>query len=335
MIPTTPQGAFQFIRSGNYTGQEADNSTTVAADLAPGAVLQSVAGSTRGNYADGYSFCRPTEGYVGPFAVVLEDWPVSERNLVNALSDTSAPTLRDGGNIPVLVGGYGKALVKANCTKGVTLLTPVDDQFYLGPAIPNGLVHRVVADSTAITNTASESAYDNCSYTIAANSLAVGDVFRIRASGVVTTNSTDTAVIKMYLGSTAILVTATIDTASGDVFVLDCTVVIRTIGTSGTFVTFGTSYIGTPSAAASAADVPGGDETGSTSINTTTSNAITVKVTFNAASTGSTATCEAFTVEKVSASTLGLRGPFAVAWETVDNSAAAALTKVYILHPPH
>lgn len=355
---------FQIRRTVQYTGYSADVTgstagavsgtgnlgaapTAINADLKPGACLQLCAGSTLNSPIkiagaaagsdvgpnDGGSAGQPILGMRTPFGVVCEDWDVFQQNTCNTLEGVTA-NLRKGGRVPINSSQTCKALCIGTGTAGVTLLEPVTAQFYLQPCSQRGsaLLSSAVADSTAISNTASETAF-SLTYTIPANTLQVGDVLHIVAAGSCVTNSTDTLVIKLYIGTQEVIATGTIDAATGDGFEIDCFVTIRTIGTAGTYVAAGMTAIETPSAAAGAADIPSFDYLGSTAINTTTTNAISVKATFNAASTSSTTTLQQLIVEKIGASNMGM-GPIAVAMESFANASTAALQVVRMLNPP-
>lgn len=106
-----------------------------------------------------------------------------------------------------------------------------------------------VAASAPVTNTAAETAFDQI-ITILANALRVGSVIRIHAQGIATaTNGTDELVISLRVGGLDIIVTDSVDVADNDIFVIDMTLVVRTIGTGGTMVASGTQALGVPSTA--------------------------------------------------------------------------------------
>lgn len=109
-----------------------------------------------------------------------------------------------------------------------------------------------VAASTAVTNTTTETAFDQ-KYTLPANSLQVGSVLRIRAQGIATaTNSTDTLNAKLYIGGTTgqlIAQTGALDVANNDLFTFDFELIVRTIGATGTIVGAGYTFVGTPGTA--------------------------------------------------------------------------------------
>jgi hypothetical protein len=144
------------------------------------------------------------------------------------------------------------------------------------------LAANAVAASTAISDTTTETAFSNASYTIPANMLRAGSLIRFGWQGIATaTNSTDTLLIKAYLGSTAIATGTATDVANNNIFAGEASIAIRTIGASGTFVA-NSSHTKVPAASLTASRV---DEIlGSTAIDTTVTNAITVKATWSVAS---------------------------------------------------
>lgn len=151
-----------------------------------------------------------------------------------------------------------------------------------------------VAASTAVTNTTTETAFDQ-QVTIPANSLRAGDVLHIVHQGIATaTNSTDTLKSKLYIGSTNIADTGAIDVANNDIFVIDAYVQLRTVGASGTLVAWGFTNIGTPGTATSRAF-----NLGSTAIDTTTSQLITAKATWSVANAGDSCRQDGLIVQKI------------------------------------
>lgn len=109
----------------------------------------------------------------------------------------------------------------------------------------NAKADSIVYASTAHTNSTTEICFDK-QVTIPANSLAVGDVIRVRAQGVATaTTSTDavTPVLRMGTGGVitdqAIMTGPAPDGTNGDIIYFDADIVIRTIGSSGTMVACG------------------------------------------------------------------------------------------------
>lgn len=346
-LQAAPNAGYQVTRKGRYTGYTMPNQggTAVSADIARGAVLQCAAGQTTGSAIasdqvggtptadNAYSFCQPTVGYKTPFGVVAESTLVGDITAANVLEGVTA-NLRTGGTFDMTIGGYCRALVKASAVlvAGMTLLEPVDGQFYLQPCSRSETLYSNVADSAAVTSTTVETAFDK-SYTLLANSLNVGDLLEIEAQVlVVGAANTDTLVIKLYIGTQEVIATGVPDTVTNDVAVMRCVVQIRTIGASGTYVAWAQTVIATPSAAAGAADIPSGDSLGSTAINTTTTNAITVKATWSVADSVDSAVLKGLVVKKVAASSLG-QGPIAVAMESKTVGSSAALSKVLLMQP--
>ena len=153
------------------------------------------------------------------------------------------------------------------------------------------------AASTAISATSSETAFDT-SYTIPANTLRAGSVIKVRFQGIATaTNSTDTLTIKLYIGGltgTAIFTSTATDATNNDIFTGEGIIVIRTIGSSGTFVASG-SYTKVEGASGSATRVD--FVTASTAIDTTTSKAVTASATWSTNSASNSCRMDIFAVE--------------------------------------
>lgn len=223
-------------------------------------------------------------------------------------------------------------IINARCPANAVALVTGDNVISNGDGtlvkatlIPNGVLYSATAASNTVTNTTVETAFSNSTYTIPANSLQAGDVIRIRGQGlVVGAANTDTITIKVKLGSTAILTSPAPDTVTNDIFVFDTDLIIRTIGASGTFVAGGTASIQTPSAAAGAADITAPSFVGSTAINTTTTNAITVTVTWSVADTADQARLDVLTIELYRPTTGGSFDIIGKVHEAVDNSAGSA-----------
>jgi hypothetical protein len=329
--------------------QALDSTTIAAADFAAGAVVQLAAtptgaaltGSALRNSAgttvadNGYAFGRPTAGYRTPFAVISEDLPVNERNILNLLSDTANPTARDGGQVPLVIAGYTRALVKASVTKGVTMLTPVDGQSYLSELLANGPLYSLVAASASPgTSTAEDTV---ATYTLPANVLRAGDEINFSGFGTVGANATPNLRVKVKIGSTVVLDSTSIATANGDFFAFRGNIKIRTIGASGTLVGGGLIAVGTAAEATLCVEKAGPSVTTSTAVDTTATQAITVTVTYGTSHGSNIATLQDFNLSKSSSVTATQLGPtsqpFAIAMETVDNSAAAALTQILIVQP--
>lgn len=160
------------------------------------------------------------------------------------------------------------------------------------------VAYVAVAASAAHTNTTTEALFDK-TYTIPANTLKAGSVIKIRYQGIATaTNSTDTLLVKLYLGGlsgTALLTGTATDVADNNIFAGEAMVVVRTIGASGTFVAVGTH---TDVPAASGTAVHNITEiTASTAIDTTTTQVIGVGADWSVASASNSCRLDIMVVE--------------------------------------
>lgn len=348
-IQANPNGGYAITRTGRYTGYTMPNQggTAVNANLARGAVLQAAAGQTTGSalsgaqdltttpLADnGYAFCQPAAGYNTPCGVVGMQMGVGELTAINTLEGVTA-NLRVGGPVNLTVGGYCQALVKANCTQGVTLLTPTDGQFYLSPTIGNGLIGRIVAPSTAVVDSVNtEQTFVGASVVIPANSLKVGDVIRGTVNVGQVTGGAGSLTVRLKIGANIVATSGAPVIVTGDFATIQYALVVRTIGSGGTAVGCGLSFIGTNAVAAGAADIPGGSGLASFTLDTTADTTILVSGQWSTTAGTSTAAVQIHNVylDRLDAS-LG-DTVFAIAMKTVDNSAAAALTPILIVQPP-
>ncbi len=153
-----------------------------------------------------------------------------------------------------------------------------------------------VAASAAVSNTVTETAFDQ-SVTIPANYLKAGDVIRIRCQAIATaTNSTDTLNLKLYLGSVEIAATGAVDVANNDVGYFDVDIVIRTIGASGTLVAAGVQALGVEGTV-TAKPLKNASET----IDTTAANAVAVKATWSVASASNSVRLDVMNVQLIRA----------------------------------
>ena len=158
----------------------------------------------------------------------------------------------------------------------------------------SGLLFSQVAASTAVTNTVTETAFDQA-YTIKANTLRPGNVIRIRAQATPSSgNSTNTLTLKLYLGTTVIIATAAFDVtdAGGDVGYFDVDIVIRTIGASGTLVACGVQALGVPGTVTAKPFLKA-----STAVDTTADLAVAVKATWSVADPGNSARLDILNVQ--------------------------------------
>ncbi len=132
-----------------------------------------------------------------------------------------------------------------------------------------GVVYRNVAASTAHTSTTAEALFD-AQYSIPANTLVAGSVIEVEYQGIATAaTNTDTLTIKLYIGGTggtALLTGTATDIAANAIFCGKWKGVVRTAGTSGTFVGWG-HHTDVP-AVANTATAAVAEITASTTINT-------------------------------------------------------------------
>ena len=161
-----------------------------------------------------------------------------------------------------------------------------------------GVVYAAVAASAAHTNTTTEALFDK-QYSIPANTLVAGSVIKVRYQGIATaTNSTDTLLIKLYIGGlsgTAILTGTATDVADNNIFAGEALIQIRTAGASGTLVAVGTH---TDVPAASGTATHGICEiTASTTIDTTAAQVIGVGADWSVASASNSARLDIMVVE--------------------------------------
>jgi hypothetical protein len=161
-----------------------------------------------------------------------------------------------------------------------------------------GIVYRNVAASTAHSDTTTEALFDT-QYSIPANTLKAGTVIKVRYQGIATsTNSTDTLTIKLYIGGlagTAILTGTATDVANNNIFAGEATIVVRTIGATGTFVAIGT-HTDVPAASGTASHAVT-EITASTVIDTTAAQVIGVGADWSVASSSNSARLDIMIVE--------------------------------------
>jgi hypothetical protein len=197
---------------------------------------------------------------------------------------------------------------------GDALISNGDGTLIKSPGSAGSALYTNTAASANITNTTAETAFDK-SYTVPANTLQVGDVLKIRAQVTVpTTNSTDTLNLKLKIGTTVIVATGAVDVANSDEGWIEATVVVRSIGATGTFVAAGTDTLGVPGTA-----TVKGFNLGSTTIDTTAAQAITVTATWSVANAGNVARLDLLTVELSRDNNV-----MATADEALDNSAGTS-----------
>lgn len=260
--------------------------------------------------ADGKVIPAATYGAKGELYVAKEDYLQGKTiNDAYAVGDLVFIHKAKSGNKIALVLAAGQ-----NVAKGDQLISNGDGTVvkYTSDSLAN-----VTAQSAAVTNTTTESTFSNGTITIPAGSLRAGDQIRIRGRVTFpTTNSTDTALVKLKIGSTVIFATAATDVADADACVFDALLTIRTVGASGTMVASGTFSIGVPGTAT----VRSFSLT-STSIDTTAALSITVTVTWSVASASNIAYLQQLSANSSPAGVLGGKQPIAKVDVALDLSA--------------
>lgn len=146
--------------------------------------------------------------------------------------------------------------------------------------------------SSAVTNTVAETTV--ATYTFPANTLKAGETIEFEACGIATaTNATDTLTMLVKLGSTTVYNSGALDVANNDVFYSKGSIVVRTVGASGTMVACGVGNIGvegTVSAEPFLMD--------SATLDTTADKALTVTLTWSVASASNSARLDVFKCNK-------------------------------------
>lgn len=247
--------------------------------------------TTSGIFKPGHLLMRDSSGYAK-----VHDTPggqaerlfAKELGIIGATVDDAAASgqslypchyAQRGDIINARVAANAIAIVKGD------KLTSAGDGTLRKALVTGDKLYSSVADSTAITNTSTATAFD-VSYTLPAKFLVAGDVINIKGHVLVTAQtSTDAITIKVLIGSTEVLISGAPDAGTNDIIYFEVNVTIRTVGTAGTYVASGFTFAGTPSAAASAADIPSADNLLETAINTNTTNAITVQQSWSANNT--------------------------------------------------
>lgn len=141
-------------------------------------------------------------------------------------------------------------------------------------------LYASIADSSAHSNTTTEADLSE-SYTIAANTLRVGDVLEIDAQALVTAaNSTDTLTLLLNLGAVTLATTGAVDVAANDIGTFKAKVTVRAIGASGSITASGTQSLGVPGTVTSK------PFTKTNALDTTVANKIAVNADWSVANAG-------------------------------------------------
>jgi len=163
--------------------------------------------------------------------------------------------------------------------------------------VPNNrtLLSANTAVSGNIGNTTDETAF-NRTFTIPADALRAGDQIRIRAVAfVVSVNGTPNLTTKLKLGATALLDTGAVAVLGNGVVLIETVVSIRTVGAAGTLVATGQWNAGVAGTATTRAQI-----LGSTAVDTTAAQLVSVTATWSAAHLSNVVRLEVLSVEKLS-----------------------------------
>jgi hypothetical protein len=118
------------------------------------------------------------------------------------------------------------------------MANPMYGQNKFDDHMPNVLIKETYGTS-GTTHTNSTAAADLFSYSIAANTLEVGDIIRIKIYAQVTdNNSTDTLTPVINFGGTAICTGASLDVADGDLVWAEADIHVTKIGSAGSMQAF-------------------------------------------------------------------------------------------------
>ena len=165
--------------------------------------------------------------------------------------------------------------------------------------VKSRLDHQSNVAITEHENSVTETLFATGSYIIPANTLAAGSVIRMRGLVLVTdNNSTDTLTLLVVIGTAPpttqdTLATSTaVDVADNDIYTFDTTIIVRTIGSAGTYVSFThhTTVDATAGAVLNASTV-------SAAIDTTVAQTVGVTADWSVAHADNEAQIEMFTVE--------------------------------------
>ena len=117
-----------------------------------------------------------------------------------------------------------------------------------------GRLYTQTAASTAITNTTTQTVFDQGVYSVKANTMTAGKILRVRGQGIATsTNSTDTLTIRLIIGGsetnttgTILAQSAAVDVANNDIFRFEFDIIPRAAqGATAACVGHGFMFLGT------------------------------------------------------------------------------------------
>lgn len=205
----------------------------------------------------------------------------------------NAIPLTAGSGAPSHAGVVGELYIRTDSSATVPALYRATTTALWEPV--GGYSAAITAASTAVTNTASETDFDQ-TIVLPAGLLTQGSTLKIRAQGIATaTHTTDTLTVKLYVGSTAIVTTPAVDVADGDIFYFDFEITARAAaGAAAACVGAGTGGLGTIGTLTAKPTILA-------STNFATNAAITIKVsaTWSAADAGNSCRLDVLTAKVV------------------------------------
>lgn len=293
----------------------------------------------------------PNSGEISDtFYNVVEHKMIRQRVVQSSAGATAGigPTLPAGAHVVAAAGQVASALTFASGATRVGIGTSTDPcRFFISgtsTSVPTTQVnptelfnHKLIfsnaAASAAISNTATETAFTWAGQgapSIPANFLKPGDVIRLRGHGIATaTNSTDTLLVKVYIGSVPVAVIAARDVADNDTFAFDTMVQVRKIGSSGTLVAMSAQPVsGAGKSDGTSAVTYRMEFAASTAIDTTAALAPTVKATWSVASSSNSCRCDTFVIEIIRPGDLAMSSNQSLLVTAVDDAGTATGTWV-------
>lgn len=273
------------------------------ADVWPGMLM---ARKSNGNYIP-----HNVIGGGGPLLVATEDVLRGKTIKEKLLSGDQAPFYHPArGDQFLMLLKNGQSV-----TNGDPLMSSGDGTLIAALGQGSSVLYEIVTPSTVITNTNTETAFSNGSYTVPANTLAVGDVISVRAKVFcISENSTNTHQIKLYMGGTPITIvdSSARQLAANDVVEIEANITVRTITASGTIIADG--YVDF-SISGTFTHLP--FTLASSTMDSTVANPIVIKSTASATSATNQVRLDEY---RVSLARLGSINTIVSALETRDNS---------------
>ncbi len=246
------------------------------------------------------TFAAATQIYYNSGTATSSTWTALDLSATNNIAGLTA-TAAELNVMHGVTAGTGAASKGLVLDSGGNLTLPGSVTMPRGGKL-GGLAYSNAADSTGITSTSTETLFDT-NYAIPANTVAVGTVIKLRYAVIATsTNSTDTLTVKSWLATNTVAgslagvtlaASAATDAVNSDILDGEFTVVIRTLGSSGTCGYVG-SVVKTEAASNTATRV---QVLGTSTINTQTINTVGVSGQWSTTNAGNSALARVVAVE--------------------------------------